>query len=54
MVYVKIAKGLPPLNISKPSKKAQYNQDEIQKNYMKIISGGMVGISNYIGTSLNG
>ena len=47
-------KGLPPLKISKLGKKAQEKKDEIKKNYMKLISGGMFGDSNYIGTSLNG
>ena len=32
MVYGKSAKGLPPLRITKLSKKLQENQDEIQKN----------------------
>ena len=50
----KSAKGLPPLNISKLSKKAQEKQDEIEKNYTNIISGEMIGDSNYIGASLNG
>ena len=50
----KSARGLPPLRRTKLSKKAQERQDEIQKNYMKLISGGMIGNSNYIGTSLNG
>ena len=42
----KIAKGLPPLNISKISKKAQEKYDEIQKNYMKQISDGIIVNSN--------
>ena len=50
----KSAKGLPPLKRSKISKKSQEKQDEIKKNYMKLISGGMIGDYNYIGTSLNG
>ena len=48
------AKGLPPLKRPTLSKNAQDKEDEIQKNYMKLISGGMIGNSNYIGTSLNG
>ena len=48
------AKGLSPLKRSKLSKKAQEKQDKIQKNYMKLISGGMIVNSNYIGTILNG
>ena len=50
----KIAKGLPPLKITKLSKKAQEKQDEIQKIYTKLISGGMIGDSNCIATNLNG
>ena len=50
----KSSNGLPPLNRSKWSKKAQEKQDEIQKIYMKLISGGIIGDSNYIGTILNG
>ena len=49
----KSAKELPPLKRSKLSKKSQEKQDEILKNYMKIIRFGMIGYSNYIGTSLN-
>ena len=53
MVYGKNAKGIPPLKISKLSKK--HNIMRIKsKNYMKLISDGMIGNSNYIGTSLNG
>ena len=29
-------------------------KDEIQKNCSKLISGGMIGNYNYIGTNLNG
>ena len=47
-------KVLPPLRGSAPSKKLQDKEDEIKKNYMKLTSGRMIGISNYIGTSLNG
>ena len=50
----KISKGLPPLRRQKLSKKSQDEEDEIKKNYMKLISGGMIKNSNYIGTSLNG
>ena len=39
---------LPPSNISKLSKKAPEKQDKIQKNYMKLISGGMIVNYNYI------
>ena len=49
----KITNGLPPLKISK-LKKTQDQEDETKKNYMRLISGGMIGNSNYIGTSLNG
>ena len=49
----KSAKGLPPLRISKIGKKAQDKEDGIKK-YMKLVSGGMIRDSNYIGTSLNG
>ena len=54
MVHGKITKGLPPLRRPKLSKKAQEKEDEIKNIYMKLISGGMIGNSNYIGTSLNG
>ena len=53
MVYGKIAKVLPPLRIPELSKKAQDKEDE-NKKYMKLISGGMIGNSNCIGTILNG
>ena len=49
----KIAKGLPPLRISKLSKKSQDKENEI-KNHLKLISGGMIGDYIYIGTILNG
>ena len=49
----KIAKGLPPLRRSKLIKKAQDKEDESKKNYMKLISDGMIGNSNCIITSLN-
>ena len=47
------SKLLPPLRRSKLSKQAQDKEDKIE-NYMKLISGGMIGNSDYIGTSLNG
>ena len=47
-------KGLPPLRRTKLIKKSQERQDEIQKNYMDLISGGMIGYSNCIGTNSNG
>ena len=53
MVYGKITKGLPPLRIPKLGKKSKYNEDEI-KNYIKLIGIGMIGNSNYTGTSLSG
>ena len=33
MIYGKISKGIPPLSISKLSKKSQYKEDEIKKLY---------------------
>ena len=48
------SKGLPPLNISNLSKKHKRRRMEFKKIYMKLISGGMIGNSNYIGTILNG
>ena len=53
MVYGKSAKLIPPLRITKLSKKAQENKDEIQKKYTKLISGGMIGNYNYIRIGLN-
>ena len=50
----RIDKVLPPLKIPKPIKKSQQKEDEIQKNYMRLISGEIIGDSNYIGTRLNG
>ena len=50
----KNVKGIPPLKISKIGKKAQDKQGDIQKNYMKLISGGIIVNSNYIVTGLNG
>ena len=46
----KITQGLPPLRIPKLSKKSQEKDYEI-KNYTKLIGIGMIGDSNYIGTS---
>ena len=40
-----ITKGIPPLRTSKLGKKSHDKEEEI-KNYMKLISGGMVGNSN--------
>ena len=45
---------LPPLRITKPTKKSQERQDIIKKSYMKLISSRMIGNSNFIGTNLNG
>ena len=50
----KINKVLLPLSKPKLSKKSQEKEDEILKNYMKLIGIGMIGNSNYIGKSLNG
>ena len=50
----KSAKGITPLNISKLSKNHNRSRMKFKKNYMKLISGGNIGDSNYIGTSLNG
>ena len=38
----KSARVLPPSRLTKLSKKEQERQDEIKKNYMKLISGGMI------------
>ena len=53
MLNGKIDKGLQVLrrpNISKNNKRRGVNF----KNYMRLISGGMIGNSNCIGTSSNG
>ena len=50
----KITKGLPPLRIPKPSKKAQQKDDEIKIIYMNLVGIEMIGDSNYVGTSLSG
>ena len=47
-------KGLTPLRRTKISKKAQEKQDEIKKKHVYLISGGIIGDSNFIGTTLNG
>ena len=49
-----ITKGLPPLSRTKLIKKAQDKEDGIKKNYMKLIIGGMIINSNYVGTIPNG
>ena len=54
MVFEKCEKGLPPSKRTKLSKKAQERDDLIEKNFMNIIGGGIIGYSNYIGTFLNG
>ena len=46
MVHEKITKGLPPLRITKLSKKSQEKEDEIKKNYKKLIGIGMIEDSN--------
>ena len=50
----KSAKGLPLLKRSKLSKDHKISRIKFKKDYMKLISAGMIGDSNYIGTSLNG
>ena len=47
-------KGIPPLRRPKLSKNHKKSRMRIKKIYIRIISGGMIGDSNYIGTSLNG
>ena len=47
------ARGLPPLRRTKLSKESQERQDEMFKNYMRLIGGGTIGNSNCIGTNLN-
>ena len=42
----KSATGLPPLRRTILSKKSQERQDKIKENYMKLISGVMIGNSN--------
>ena len=51
----KSAKGLPQLRRTKLSMKAQERKDYVQIYiYMKLISGGVIEDSNFIGTNLNG
>ena len=54
MVHEQITKRLPPLRRTKLSKKSQERKDEIQKKDMKLISGGIIVNSNFIGTNFNG
>ena len=54
MVYGKSSKVLSPLRRSKLSKQLQDKEDANFKNYMKLISGGMIGNFNSVGTILNG
>ena len=54
MVYGKIPKELPSLRRSTLSKESQDKEYGIQHIYMKLLSGGMIEKSNYIGASLNG
>ena len=49
-----ISKEIPPLRGNILSKKAQGKQDEIQKIYIKLISGGMIEDLYCIGRILNG
>ena len=49
-----ISKGIPPLRGTILSKKVQGKQDEIQKIYIKLISGGMIEDLYCIGRILNG
>ena len=53
MVYEKITKGVTPLSRPKLSKKAQEKDDEIKYIYMKLTGIGIIGNSNYIGTSMS-
>ena len=50
----KSARVLPPLKRTKLSKKHKKGRIIFKRNYMKLIGGGIIGDSNYIGTSLNG
>ena len=47
-------KGIPPLNRSKLSKKHKKSRIKSKNIFLNLLSGGMLGDSNYIGTSLNG
>ena len=49
----KLTKGLPLLRRPKLSKNHKIKTTKF-KNSIKLISGGMIGNSNYIGTSLSG
>ena len=49
-----IARGLPPLKRTKLSKKHKKGRIIFKRNCMNLIGGGIIGNSNYIGTSLNG
>ena len=49
----KCAKGIPPIRIPKLSKKLQ-DKEGTKKLYTKLINGGMIGNSIYIGRSFNG
>ena len=49
----KSTKGLPPLRRPKLDKKHKI-RTMVFKIFLKLISGGMIGNSNYIGTMLNG
>ena len=48
------SKGLPPLRRTKLSKKHKKSRMKFRNIYMKLISSGMIGNSNFIGTNLNG
>ena len=50
----KNARGLSPLKRTKLSKKHKKGSMKLKRNYLKIIGGGMIGNSYYIGTNLNG
>ena len=50
----KITKRLPPLRRPKLSKKHKRRSMKLEKNCMNLIGIGMIGNSNYIGTSLSG
>ena len=53
MAHGKSDRELQPSRRTKLSKKAQERQDKIKKNYMKLISGEIIGNSNCIGTNFN-
>ena len=55
MVYGNITKGIPPLRRPKLSKSDKRKMMKYTiKIYKKLIGIGMIGDSNYIGTSLSG